>query len=214
MKAPILTNTGISGHKNISDAIFSAPVNKELLAQAILVYRSNLRQGTGSSKTRSLVAGTTKKAYRQKGTGNARHGAKTAPIFVGGGVAHGPNGGAQWTKSLTKKTRSQALVSALSAQSENMYVSDYVNELTGKTQEAAALLAPLREHGKVLVLLHDASPVVLRALQNLHNVYSVPATQVTALHVAQAHKIVLTSKALEVIENRVTESVSKKTNKV
>lgn len=71
--------------------IFSAEVKPELIAAAVRVYQANLRSGTHDTKTRSEVIGSTRKIYRQKGTGRARHGAITAPIFIGGGVAHGPH---------------------------------------------------------------------------------------------------------------------------
>lgn len=205
MKVPTLTNTGITGNTTIADAVFAAPVNKTLLAQAIHVYRSNARQGTAATKTRSQVTATTKKWFRQKGTGNARHGAKTAPIFVGGGVSHGPSGNANWSKTLTKSAKKSALISALSAQSSNIYVSGYLNELTGKTQEAAALLAPLAEKGKrVLVVVHEASEATMRALKNLDKVLVVAAYQLTALEVAHAHVIIMTPEAVKEIEARVT----------
>jgi large subunit ribosomal protein L4 len=210
MKLPILTNTGISGDTKVASAVFEAEVNKVLLAQAVLVYRSNLRQGTASTKTRSAVTATTKKWFRQKGTGNARHGAKSAPIFVGGGVAHGPVGNANWSKKLTKKLKSSALVSALSAQAKNIYVSSYINELTGKTQEAAALLAPLKESGRILVIVHQASATTMRALKNLDEVLVIPAYQVTALEVVLAHKIVISPEAVSMIEQRVTTDLSSK----
>lgn len=204
MKAPIITNTGISGEAKLSDVLFAGPVNKKLLAQAILVYRSNLRQGTGASKTRSQITATTKKWYRQKGTGNARHGAKSAHIFVGGGVAHGPDGSANWSKKLTKKLKSKALVAALSAQADKVYVSSHLDELTGKTQEAVALLAPLqKEFKKILLVAHNASEKTLRAVRNIDNVLIVPAYQLTALEVSMAHAIVITPAALEVLEKRV-----------
>jgi large subunit ribosomal protein L4 len=211
MKVPILTNTGITGETTVPKTVFGAEVNKPLLSQAVLVYRSNLRQGTSATKTRSDVALTTKKLYRQKGTGNARHGAKSAPIFVGGGVSHGPDGNANWDRKLTKKLKSSALISALSAQAANIFVSSYLNELTGKTQEAAALLAPLREHGRVLVVVHDTPETTYRAMKNIPNVTVVPAYQLSALEVVSAHKIVMTPEAVTVIESRVSgDLISKK----
>ncbi len=204
MKVPIVTNTGISGSTTVSDSVFAAEVNKQLLAQAILVYRSNGRQGTSATKTRSQVNATTKKWFKQKGTGNARHGAQSAPIFVGGGRAHGPKANSNWSKGLTKVLKRKALNSALSAQSKIVFMSDYLNELTGKTQEAAALLAPVAKAGsRILVVVHEAPESTLRALKNLKKVLTVPSYQLTALHVAQAQAIVFTSAALTDIEARI-----------
>lgn len=210
MKVPIVTNTGISGSTTVSDSVFAAEVNKQLLAQAILVYRSNGRQGTSATKTRSAVSATTKKWFKQKGTGNARHGAKSAPIFVGGGRAHGPKANSNWSKGLTKVLKRKALESALSAQSGIVFVSDYLNELTGKTQEAAALLAPVAKAGsRILVVVNEVPETTLRALKNLKKVITVPSYQLTALHVAQAQAIVFTSAALADVEARINDKPMK-----
>lgn len=210
MKVPIVTNTGISGSTTVSDSVFAAEVNKQLLAQAILVYRSNGRQGTSATKTRSAVNATTKKWFKQKGTGNARHGAQSAPIFVGGGRAHGPKANSNWSKGMTKVLKRKALNSALSAQSKLVFVSDHLNELTGKTQEAAALLAPVAKTGaRILVVVHEAPENTLRALKNLKKVLTVPSYQLTALHVAQAQAIVFTSAALTDIEARIADKPMK-----
>jgi len=200
MKVPIVTNTGISGSTTVSDSVFAAEVNKQLLAQAILVYRSNGRQGTSATKTRSAVNATTKKWFKQKGTGNARHGAKSAPIFVGGGRAHGPKANSNWSKGLTKVLKRKALESALSAQSG----------ITGKTQEAAALLAPVAKAGsRILVVVNEVPETTLRALKNLKKVITVPSYQLTALHVAQAQAIVFTSAALADVEARINDKPMK-----
>jgi len=217
MKVSILTNTGITGETTLSDAVFAATVNQQLLSQAIYVYRSNARQGTSATKTRSQVTATTKKWFKQKGTGNARHGAKSAPIFVGGGVAHGPNGNANWSKTFPSALKRKALQSALTLQAKNIFVSDYVNELTGKTQEAAALLAPLAEnYQRILIVVKDAPEKTLRALRNLNSVVVVPSYQLTALEVAHAHAIIMTNDAVADLESRILgqeKAVSKASNK-
>src|SRR3989344_7204583 len=101
------------GSLSLPKEAFSVDVNKALLAQAVRVYQSNQRQGTASTKTRGEVVGSTRKIYRQKGTGRARHGDIKAPIFVGGGVAHGPKS-ANYRKSISQKMRRIALLGALS----------------------------------------------------------------------------------------------------
>src|SRR3989344_1281131 len=128
-----LTTSGKLEKKTTSSPLFSVPMNKVLLAQAIRVYQANLRQGTSSTKTRSDINRTKKKWYKQKGTGNARHGARTPSIFVGGGVAFGPNGTTDWSLKLTTAQKQRALVSALSSQAKCMIISDDVERLSGKT---------------------------------------------------------------------------------
>ena len=101
-----------SGEIDVPSEIFDVTASDKLLAQYVRVYLANQRQGTNKVKTRSEVKGSTRKIYRQKGTGRARHGAKTAPIFVGGGVAHGPRLRSFKLK-LNKKQRRKALYYSL-----------------------------------------------------------------------------------------------------
>lgn len=190
---------------SVNEAVFAAPVNQVLLAQAIRVYLSNQRQGTSQVKTRSEVSRTTRKWYRQKGTGNARHGSKKAPIFVGGGVAHGPTGQENWNRSLTRQLKRKALISAMSAQADNMIVASGLSDLSGKTKEAVELLSKMKiEAKKVLIILADFDEQVLRSLRNLAQVQIAQADQVNVYDIASADQIVLTKEAVEVIEKRLT----------
>lgn len=203
MKLASITSTGKTGSVTAPDSLFAAKVNDVLLAQAIRVYRANARQGTSKVLTRSEVNLTKRKWYKQKGTGNARHGAQSAPIFVGGGVAHGPTGTENWSLTMSRKMKAKALVSALSAQAENVVVADTVADLSGKTKEAVTLLAPvITEAKKVLVVLADRNETVERALANIPNVMVSTAALVNALDIAAANKIVVTSDSVKALENR------------
>ena len=90
------------GQINVSNEIFGINPNKIVVAQAVRVHLTNQRQATAKSKTRGEVSGSGKKIWRQKGTGRARHGDRYAPIFVGGGVAHGPRGNQNVKRNLSK----------------------------------------------------------------------------------------------------------------
>lgn len=211
MKLPSLLKTGAKSSVTVNDALFAAPVNGQLLSQAIRVYRANQRQGTAKVLTRSEVSRTKKKWYRQKGTGNARHGARSAPIFVGGGVTHGPNGTQNWSLDLSQKMKQRALISALSAQAENTVVCDALNELEGKTQEAVALLQPLNVRAQRILLIIDvAQENILRAIRNIPGVFATTAARTNAYEIAQANTIVVTSQALSVLEQRLGVEVEKK----
>ncbi|HVZ67313.1 MAG TPA: 50S ribosomal protein L4 [Patescibacteria group bacterium] len=135
---------GIDGSKkgtvSLSAEIFGAPVNTSLMSQAVRVYLVNQRQGTAATKTRGEVTGSTRKIYRQKGTGKARHGAITAPIFVGGGIAFGPRPRIFDLK-MSKQMRRKALFSALSFKNGEgkVFVVD-VNGASGKTKEMSKVL--------------------------------------------------------------------------
>ena len=217
MKLVSLTSTGKTGSVTASDSIFGAKVNATLLAQAIRVYRANLRQGTSKVLNRSEVNLTKRKVYKQKGTGNARHAAKSAPIFVGGGVAHGPTGLENWSLNLSRKMKAKALISALSAQSENIVVANGITELSGKTKEVSELLAPVISSAKrVLIVLAERNPVTERAISNIPNVTTLTASLVNAFDIAAANKIVMTTDAITALETRLTreEKMVSKSDKV
>ncbi|MCB9801243.1 MAG: 50S ribosomal protein L4 [Pseudomonadales bacterium] len=210
MKLTSITPTGKSGSVTAPDTVFGAKVNDTLLAQAIRVYRANLRQGTSKVLTRSEVKLTKRKWYKQKGTGNARHGAKSAPIFVGGGVAHGPTGMENWSLSLSRKMKAKALVSALSAQAVNIVVADSITELSGKTKEAVALLeSVLADANRVLIVLADRNANVEQAVSNIPSVITTTASLLNAYDVAAANKVVMTSDAIKALEARLVSEASK-----
>lgn len=203
MQLTVIDSTSKNEKVRVSDTLFSSATSNVLLAQAIRVYLSNLRQGTAHTKTRSEINRTKKKWYKQKGTGNARHGARTPSIFVGGGVAFGPRGVENWAKTITAKSKLLALRLALSAQKANLFLSKDISSLKGKTSEATKLLSVAsKKNEKVLVVLAKNSDLVLRSLRNLENVLVMTADRINALHVAMADKIIIDLAALKVLEER------------
>ncbi len=211
MKLRVVRTTSRDSHVTVSDELFDQK-NDQLLAQAVRVYLSNQRQGTSKTQTRSDVNRTTRKWYRQKGTGNARHGAKDATLFVGGAVAHGPTGQENWKKRLPARFKKQALIAALSAQIDNIVLNDEIDELKGKTKQAHQLLKEIAakfdeeelniDIVKFLIIVAETRPETRRALNNLANVELTTSKQLNALAVAQANKIIITQQGLEQLESR------------
>lgn len=187
----------------VKKEIFEAEVNQPLLAQAVRVYQANARQATSKTKTRSEINRTHKKWFKQKGTGNARHGARNPNIFVGGGVAHGPSGEQNYSLKLTSKMKSKALISALSWQKDFILVGDQINDLDGKTKTAVKLLSEqLKNDGRILVVVEKVEPKMRQSLNNLEQVLTVSATRLNTLQVLNADTIIMTSQALGVLETR------------
>lgn len=214
MKLKLLSLTEKPSTITVSDDLFGAPLNPNLIAQAVHVYRSNQRQGGAKAKTRSEVRMTTKKWFRQKGTGNARHGAQSAPIFVGGGVAHGPTGQENWKRSLTPVQARKALVSSLSALAADKkiaVVSD-LEELEGKTKPAATFVAAVREKvsQKILVVIDEPRDNIIRALRNIANVTVTSARRLNTLEALSANRVVIMKPAITALENRLV-SAAKET---
>ena len=130
------------GRVQLPKEIFEAKINKILMAQAVRVYLANQRKARAKTKDRSQVRGSGRKIYRQKGTGRARHADRYAPIFVGGGRAHGPQGLSPRHLKMPKKMRRLALFSALTSQlkEKKITVIDDLTKIEPKTKEMAKIL--------------------------------------------------------------------------
>jgi large subunit ribosomal protein L4 len=182
-----------------------------LLAQALRVYESNAHQKTHKVLTRGEVDGSTRKIYRQKGTGNARHGAKYAPIFVGGGIAHGPSGVRPANMVLPKRMRRRALLAALADKLNESAVSgiEGVQKVDGKTASAAHLLSTVANHpkAKVLVVTAASATKLYQMMANLQGVTMKRASLVNAYDLVSASHVMITKKALDSIVARATTKV-------
>jgi large subunit ribosomal protein L4 len=211
MKLQVSSTIGQNSTLTVNDAVFGVKPNQALIAQAVRVYLSNQRQGTSKVLTRAEVARTKKKWFKQKGTGNARHGARTPNIFVGGGVAHGPTGEQNWNLKMATTMRRSALISALSAQVPVIIVSEDLNQLDGKTSSAQRLLRKMMpDANRLLVVLADNSPKVLRSMNNLEKTVVTQASRLTTYEVAAADGIVMTKEAVKVLEDRLTKTAKAK----
>jgi large subunit ribosomal protein L4 len=203
MQLRVASTFGKETALTVRDDVFGVVPNAPLMAQAIRVYLSNQRQGTSKVKTRSEIARTKKKWFKQKGTGNARHGARTPSIFVGGGVSHGPNGMQNWTLKLPANMKKAALTSALSAQAQNVVVSDDITQLDGKTASAQKMLTKMMPEARhILIVLDKVTPMVIRSLSNLEKVFLTTADRLTTYEVAYADSIILTKEAVKKLEAR------------
>ncbi len=186
--------------------IFGAKVNRPLLAQAVHVYQVNQRQGNAQAKTRGQVKGSTKKMGRQKGSGRARHGSITAPIYVGGGKAHGPQP-KDWHLDLPKKMRRLALFSALSGklQANEVRILSGLTKLEPKTKDASKVLithyATDKKLPSILVVVPAKTDNIERALHNIPRVSVEIASQLHPYNVIQAKQVLLMKESIEALES-------------
>ena len=180
--------------------------NDSLLAQALRIYQVNSHQNTSRVKTRGEVVGSTRKIYPQKGSGNARHGSRYAPIFVGGGVAHGPKGIRAQALSLPKKMRRLALKSALAYKLKETALAGLINpdEITGKTSATTSLFAKIANHpkNKTLVIIHNNNDKLYRSLSNLQRITLKRDNLVNAFDLVSADFVVVTKESLAALVAR------------
>lgn len=182
----------------LPDKVFGVAVNPRLLAQAVRVYLANQRRGAASTKTRAQVAKTSAKMYRQKGTGRARHGAASAPIFVGGGVAHGPTGEQNWRLRLPAKMRRLALKMALSTKAAAGKIVIVVGTpaASGQTRQVAGLLAQLNLPKTALLLTTPDQGKIKRGAANLPSVTIAQTSHIHPWAVLSCRQLLLTKEAL------------------
>lgn len=180
--------------------IFETEINVGLMHQALVRQLANARRGTHKAKGRSEVNRSTAKIYRQKGTGNARHGSRRAPIFVGGGVAHGPKV-RSYEKKMPRKMRRGALRSALSAKANGgqIVVVDALAMEQPKTKEMAAVVRLLAGGHTALVLIPERNEMVELSARNLTDVKVLQAPYLNIRDLLGHEKLVLTLEALDVL---------------
>jgi large subunit ribosomal protein L4 len=192
-----------AGSVALSEKLFGANINKGLIHQAVLTEVANSRQGTQSTKTRGTVHHTTRKPYKQKGTGRARQGMTSAPHYRHGGVAMGPLP-RNVQLALPKKMRRAAIAAALTSkvQDDAITVIDAINIDTISTKAAFSLLLQLGIAGKqILVLIPDNNPVVYKSFRNIPGVEVRIAPGFSTRDVLKAQAIVITQDALKKIES-------------
>jgi len=188
------------GEREIADAVFNTEVKGYLLHDMVRYQLAARRQGTAAVKNRAAVAGGGKKPYRQKGTGNARQGTVSAPHFVGGGVAFGPQPRSYAFK-LNRKVKKAALCSALSAryQAEKITVVKEFNLESINTKAFAQLIGKFELEG-ALVVIDQADPKVELSARNLRNVKVLRAEGVNVYDILKYPNLVLTDAAVSEIE--------------
>lgn len=195
---PVVSLTGKEvGALELPKEIFGVKINTSLLAQAMRIYLNNQKSHWSNTKTRGEVTGSTRKIYKQKGTGRARHGAITAPIFVGGGVALGPKA-RKVVLELPKKMKRVALISALAQKlSENAILGiEGLDKASGKTKEMAKFLKNL-DKKSVLVVADQKIDSVQRSVRNLKSIDFLAADQLNAFEIIKHQSLLLTKAAVE-----------------
>jgi large subunit ribosomal protein L4 len=198
---PTISFSGEGGEKvKLPEKIFGVGQNPQLLAQAVRVYLSNQRKAKARTKTRGMVAKTTAKMYRQKGTGKARHGSYSAPIFVGGGKVFGPTGGQNYKLHLSKRISRLALFAALSdkAREHMITVLPSTEKLKGKAKEAGKLMKKLTESKeRLLLVVGEKENLMARVFQNWKKITLAKPNQLSAYLVLANNKLLLTQHSLE-----------------
>ncbi|MCL6589172.1 MAG: 50S ribosomal protein L4 [Firmicutes bacterium] len=188
------------GEIALNDQIFSVKVNKALLHEAVIMQLASRRQGTVAVKTRSMVSGGGKKPWRQKGTGQARHGSRRSPIWKGGGIVFGPMP-RDYDYKLPKKARRLALKSALSAKVEagEFIVVDQFNITEPKTKTMVAILDNLKAN-KPLIVTAGQEENLWKSSRNIPGVTALDAEGLNVYDILAHDHLVITKDAVAKVE--------------
>tara|TARA_B100000287_G_C20458494_1_gene712366 strand:- start:247 stop:867 length:621 start_codon:yes stop_codon:yes gene_type:complete len=198
----------IDGKKNtleVTDKIFTNKINKKLISEILYKNIANFKGRKAKTKQKNEISGSTSKIYAQKGTGNARHASRKAPIFVGGGVAHGPKGeNAYKTRKLNKKEKKQGLVSIISEKKNqnNLIVFDDFNKEIKKTKEMFLILKKFEATDSLIILDKSSSQKVSRSLKNIPQVKVSDTENIALYDLVKYKKLIFTETSLKELEKR------------
>ena len=206
LKIPIIDKEGkITEGTAVSWDFKEAKNSRSLLAQAVRVFLSNQRKARAKAKSRGEVQGSTAKIWRQKGTGRARHGSRKAPIFVGGGVAHGPTGGQNYSRKLNQKMREKSLLTVLSEKIKEKKILLTKDLEFKKTKEAQGFLEKVRQDffpkGKIAFLV-EKNEGNRRYLKNLSEISVLSTEALNVYSLLKNDLLLLSENGLKSLEKR------------
>ena len=198
----------INGKKQpieILDKVFSAKINKKLVNSILYKTNANYKGRHAKTKQQNEVSGPTSKIYAQKGTGNARHASRKAPIFVGGGVAHGPKGELSYKKrKLNKSEKKLGIASLMSEKLKNnnlIILSDFNIEIK-KTKEIHNILKKLEIFDSLIILDKSSKEKIEKSIRNIPNLKITDINHFSAFDVVKFKKIVFTESSVKELEKR------------
>ena len=198
----------LNGKKNsieVLDNIFSAKVNRKLVETVLYKTNANYKGRHAKTKQQNEVAGPTSKIYAQKGTGNARHASRKAPIFVGGGVAHGPKGQLAYKKrKLNKSEKKQSIASLISdkVQNNNLLVfNDFGSEIK-KTKEMDIILKKFQITNSIIILDKSSKEKIEKSIRNIPNIKVTDINHFSAFDIVKFKKVVFTETSIKELEKR------------
>lgn len=205
MKVDVYSQDGKKvGSADANDSIFGIEPNTELMTQALHRQQGNARQGTAHTKTRGEVKCSTRKIYRQKGTGSARHGARSANLFRSGGVTFGPRANRNWKTDMPKKQRRKALFSALSVKAKDNAVfclDKYDGGIKTKAfSEMLKKLPPMAESRNILIILPEKNETIEKSANNLNNTKTITTNYLNIADCLKYDKLMFVGDALQKAE--------------
>jgi len=203
-----LDKLNIDGKKNsieVLDKIFAAKINEQLVSNVLYKTNANYKGRKAKTKQQNEIKGSTSKIYAQKGTGNARHASRKAPIFVGGGVAHGPKGQSQYkVRKLNKSEKKLSIASIITKKNKesNLIIfEDFIKKII-KTKEMNKILIKFNATNSILIVDKKSMDNIFKSTKNIPNIKITDANHFSAFDLAKYKKIIFTETSIKELEKR------------
>jgi len=189
----------------VLDKIFLAKINKKLVSSVLYKTNANYKGRHAKTKQQNEIAGSTSKIYAQKGTGNARHASRKAPLFVGGGVAHGPKGELAYKKRKLNKSEKKLSVASLITEKNKdknlIILSDFNSEIK-KTKDMSLIIKKLEITNSLIILDKNSKDKIEKSVRNIPNVKVTDVSHFSAFDIVKFKKIVFTESSVKELEKK------------
>ena len=189
----------------VTDKILSAKINKQLVSNVLYVANANFKGRKAKTKQKNEIIGSTSKIYAQKGTGNARHASRKAPIFVGGGVAHGPKGETSYkTRKINKSEKKQSIASLITEKNKAndlIVFTDFDKEIK-KTKEMNNILVKFNAKDSLIILDKTSKEKIQKSIKNIPNVKPTDVNHFSAYDIIKHKKLIFTETSIKELEKR------------
>ena len=205
MKIHKLSLDGKKDSIEILDSIIATKINRKLVSNLLYKTNANYKGRKAKTKQKNEIIGSTSKIYAQKGTGNARHASRKAPIFVGGGIAHGPKGEDNYKVRRINKSEKKKSITSLITEKNNeknlIIFSDFKNEIL-KTKEMNKILEKFKAKDSLMILDKSSKNKILRSVKNIPNVKVTDVNHFSSYDVIKFKKIIFTETSMRELEKK------------
>ncbi len=205
MKIDKISLDGVKDSIEISEKIIGAKINEKLISNVLYKTNANYKGRKGKTKQKNEITGSTAKIYAQKGTGNARHASKKAPIFVGGGIAHGPKGETSYKKRKLNKSEKKLSIASLLTKKNNlkdlMILNDFEKEIL-KTKDMNSILIKFEAKNSLIIADKKSKENIFKSIKNIPNVKITDVNHFSAYDLAKFKKIIFTETSIKELEKR------------
>ena len=205
MKIDKISFDGKKDTIEVLDKIFASKINKKLVSEVLYKTNANYKGRKAKTKQKNEIIGSTSKIYAQKGTGNARHASRKAPIFVGGGIAHGPKGESNYKiRKLNKSEKKLSIASLISEKnkSKNLIIfNDFNNEIK-KTKEMHNLLKKFDANNSLLIVDKNSMNKIIKSARNIPNIKITDTNHFSAFDLIKFKKVIFTETSVKELEKR------------